>query len=60
MNGWVPEVLWGVGTAVLLAALIYGTIQWRLRSPNADAQSETTTARNYREEEQERRREHEV
>ncbi|MBV9694270.1 MAG: hypothetical protein JO261_11280 [Alphaproteobacteria bacterium] len=60
MSGWVPEAAWGIGTILLLGALIYGTLQWHRRSPNDKARSEAGVARNYREAEKDRRRQGEV
>ncbi|MEW6392772.1 MAG: hypothetical protein AB1542_20495 [Pseudomonadota bacterium] len=35
-----PELLWGVGTVLLLLALIYGVIQYRTRNRANDPVSE--------------------
>ena len=56
MSAWVPEVAWGIGTLLLLAVLVYGTLQWHRRSEGDRARSEAGAARNYREAEEDRRR----
>jgi hypothetical protein len=47
-----PEFFYGLGAAVLLGALIYGTVQWRSRNRGLDTEGQT--ARNYDAEERDR------
>jgi hypothetical protein len=46
------EILFGVGTLILLAALIYGTVYWSSRDKRLDRVTEAATLR---EREQEKR-----
>lgn len=41
--GFQGEVLWGVGALLLLAALIYGVIQYKTRNRASDPVSEKAT-----------------
>jgi len=48
------EVLWGIGTVVLLAALVYGVTFWSRRNKGIDPVTEEATRQEYREEERKR------
>jgi hypothetical protein len=45
-----PVALWWLGSGILAAALIYGTLSSRRRSPSEERLSEDATKRNYTEE----------
>jgi hypothetical protein len=42
-----PEILYGIGAVILLAALIWGTVQYRRRSAAQKAIGEAATRRLY-------------
>ena len=48
------EILYGVGTLILLAILIYGTMSWSRRNRRLDEVTEKGTALEYADEERDR------